>query len=59
MLDSLDLSNPEDYLKGFLFHPHRVIEIISYLRSGAMTRRDHLGNQSRVKDGGVQWMTAG
>ena len=59
MLDSFDSRNPEDYLKGFLFHPHRGIETISYLRSGAMTHRDHLGNQSTVKDGGVQWMTAG
>lgn len=59
MLDSFDSRNPEDYMKGFPFHPHRGIETISYLRSGAMTHRDHLGNQSTVKDGGVQWMTAG
>ena len=59
MLDSFDSRNPEDYMKGFPFHRHRGIETISYLRSGAMTHRDHLGNQSTVKDGGVQWMTAG
>lgn len=59
MLDSFDSTNPDDYTKGFPFHPHRGIETITYLRSGAMTHRDHLGNQSTVTDGGVQWMTAG
>lgn len=59
MLDSFDSKNPEDYIKGFPFHPHRGIETISYLRSGAMTHRDHLGNQSTVRNGGIQWMTAG
>ena len=59
MLDSFDSTNPDDYIKGFPFHPHRGIETISYLRSGAMTHQDHLGNQSTVRDGGIQWMTAG
>lgn len=59
MLDSFDSTNPEDYIKGFPFHPHRGIETITYLRSGAMTHRDHLGNHSTVTDGGIQWMTAG
>lgn len=59
MLDSFDSTNPEDYMKGFPFHPHRGIETISYLRSGAMTHEDHLGNTSTVRDGGIQWMTAG
>lgn len=59
MLDSFDSTNPQDYLNGFPFHPHRGIETISYLRSGAMTHRDHLGNHSTVTDGGIQWMTAG
>ncbi|MDO5026624.1 MAG: pirin family protein [Tissierellia bacterium] len=59
MLDSFDSKNPDDYMKGFPFHPHRGIETISYMRHGAMSHRDHLGNSSTVRDGGIQWMTAG
>lgn len=59
MLDSFDSKNPEDYQAGFPDHPHRGIETISYLASGAMTHRDSLGNEDTIRDGEVQWMTAG
>ncbi|OQB46948.1 MAG: Quercetin 2,3-dioxygenase [bacterium ADurb.Bin157] len=59
MLDSFDSTNPEDYTAGFPTHPHRGIETISYIYRGAMTHKDSLGNQDTVKDGEVQWMTAG
>lgn len=59
MLDSFDSTEPSDYIAGFPMHPHRGIETISFLSSGAMTHRDSLGNEDTVTDGEVQWMTAG
>ena len=59
MLDSFDSKNPEDYTAGFPMHPHRGIETISYVYRGQMTHRDSLGNEDTIRDGEVQWMTAG
>lgn len=59
MLDSFDSENPEDYTAGFPMHPHRGIETVSYLCHGQMTHKDSLGNEDTIKDGEVQWMTAG
>ncbi len=59
MLDSFDSQNPEDYTAGFPMHPHRGIETISYVVSGAMQHRDSLGNEDTISNGEVQWMTAG
>lgn len=59
MLDSFDSRNPADYTAGFPMHPHRGIETISYVVSGAMQHRDSLGNTDTISDGEVQWMTAG
>ncbi|HEC14330.1 MAG TPA: pirin family protein [Rhodospirillales bacterium] len=44
---------------GFPMHPHRDMEIITYVRSGAVTHEDSLGNRGVVKAGEVQVMTAG
>lgn len=44
---------------GFDFHPHRDMEIITYVRSGAITHRDSLGNEGRTAAGDVQVMSAG
>lgn len=59
MLDSFDSEKPEDYIAGFPNHPHRGIETISYLSSGQMTHKDSMGNEDTIKDGEIQWMTAG
>ena len=59
MLDSFDSMNPDDYTAGFPMHPHRGIETISYVVSGAMQHRDSLGSTDTIADGEVQWMTAG
>lgn len=59
MLDSFDSTNPDDYTAGFPTHPHRGIETISYVYRGQMTHKDSLGNEDTIKDGEVQWMTAG
>lgn len=44
---------------GFPPHPHRDMEIITYVREGAITHRDNLGNQGRTAAGDVQVMSAG
>lgn len=44
---------------GFPPHPHDNIEIITYVRSGAITHQDSLGNQGRTEAGDVQVMSAG
>ena len=44
---------------GFDPHPHRDMEIITYVREGAITHVDQLGNQGRTEAGDVQVMHAG
>ena len=45
--------------RGFDPHPHKEMEIITYVRSGAITHRDSLGNAGRTEAGDVQVMHAG
>jgi quercetin 2,3-dioxygenase len=44
---------------GFPAHPHRDMEIITYVRTGAITHEDSLGNKGRTGAGDVQVMSAG
>ena len=44
---------------GFPPHPHADMEIITYVRSGAITHEDNLGNKGRTEAGDVQVMSAG
>ena len=44
---------------GFPPHPHRDMEIITYVRKGAITHEDNLGNRGRTTAGDVQVMSAG
>jgi hypothetical protein len=44
---------------GFDPHPHREMEIVTYIRQGAITHRDSLGNEGRTEAGDVQVMHAG
>ncbi len=44
---------------GFPAHPHADMEIITYVRQGAITHQDSLGNKGRTKAGDVQVMSAG
>lgn len=59
MLDAFDSTNPNDYIKGFPWHPHRGIETITYLVNGDIEHGDSLGNKGSILDGECQWMTAG
>ena len=45
--------------EGFPPHPHRDMEIITYVRQGAITHRDNMGNEGRTEAGDVQIMSAG
>jgi redox-sensitive bicupin YhaK (pirin superfamily) len=44
---------------GFPPHPHSDMEIITYVREGAITHEDNLGNKGRTEAGDVQVMSAG
>ncbi|MDB5425584.1 MAG: hypothetical protein JWQ29_3000 [Phenylobacterium sp.] len=44
---------------GFPPHPHADMEIITYVRKGAITHKDSLGNEGRTEAGDVQVMSAG
>jgi len=45
--------------KGFGRHGHKDMEIITYVRTGAVTHRDSMNNEGRTKAGDVQVMSAG
>jgi len=51
-----DLINPHT---GFDTHPHKDMEIISYVVQGALTHGDSMGNKSTLNRGHVQYMSAG
>lgn len=59
MLDGFDSKDPEDYIKGFPWHPHRGIETVTYLLKGDIEHGDSLGNKGVIGDLQCQWMTAG
>jgi redox-sensitive bicupin YhaK (pirin superfamily) len=59
LFDDFRNERPEDYLKGFPWHPHRGIETITYVLAGTVDHGDSLGNKGALGAGDVQWMTAG
>jgi len=59
LLDHFGSDNPDDFIKGFPWHPHRGIETITYLIEGSVEHEDSLGNKGVIGSGDVQWMTAG
>jgi len=59
LLDDFRNENPDDYIAGFPWHPHRGIETITYVLAGAVSHGDSLGNRGTLGAGDVQWMTAG
>ncbi len=59
LLDDFRSSNPQHYIKGFPWHPHRGIETITYMLAGNAEHGDSMGNKGVIGPGDVQWMTAG
>lgn len=58
MLDELRCPAKEA-AAGFPDHPHRGFETCSIMLQGNMEHKDSAGNSGVIRDGGVQWMTAG
>ena len=54
LFDDFRNKNPDDYIAGFPWHPHRGIETITYVLSGSVTHGDSLGNQGTLGGGDVQ-----
>ena len=59
LFDDFRNEDPEAYLAGFPWHPHRGIETITYVLAGTVDHGDSLGNTGSLGAGDVQWMTAG
>lgn len=59
LLDHFGSDNPDDYIKGFPWHPHRGIETVTYMLGGTVEHGDNIGNSGKIGPGDIQWMTAG
>jgi redox-sensitive bicupin YhaK (pirin superfamily) len=59
LFDDFRNEDPNAYLAGFPWHPHRGIETITYVLAGTVDHGDSLGNTGSLGAGDVQWMTAG
>ncbi|GGD40985.1 pirin family protein [Sinisalibacter lacisalsi] len=59
LFDDFRGETPDDYIRGFPWHPHRGIETITYVLAGEVEHGDSLGNRGTLGAGDVQWMTAG
>jgi redox-sensitive bicupin YhaK (pirin superfamily) len=59
LLDDFRSDDPDQYMPGFPWHPHRGMETITYVLRGEVDHGDSLGNRGVTGPGDVQWMTAG
>lgn len=53
LLDDFHSDNPDDYIAGFPWHPHRGIETITYMLHGDVMHEDSLGNSGVIRSGEV------
>lgn len=51
----------EDYMKkgAFDYHPHRGMETVTYIINGELHHKDNMGHNGFLRNGDVQWMSAG
>ncbi len=54
MLDQFDTENADDYIAGFLDHPHRGFETVTDMIGGLMRHADNTGAGGVLRPGGVQ-----
>jgi len=59
LMDEFRSDDPDEFMAGFPWHPHRGIETITYVVYGAVEHEDSRGGGGVINDGDVQWMTAG
>jgi hypothetical protein len=59
LLDDFGSDDPDDYLPGFPWHPHRGIDTVTFVLSGRVRHGDSLGNSGVIGPGDAQWMTSG
>ncbi|MCX6249793.1 MAG: pirin family protein [Bacteroidetes bacterium] len=59
MLDFFGSDNPDDFMAGFPWHPHRGMETVTYMLDGKVEHSDSMGNSGVIGKGDIQWMTAG
>ncbi len=59
LFDDFGSHDMRDYEAGFPLHPHRGIETVTYILSGAVRHKDTLGNAGSIGAGDIQWMTSG
>ncbi len=59
LLDFFGSENPDDYIAGFPWHPHRGMETVTYMLDGKVEHGDSMGNSGVIGKGDIQWMTAG
>lgn len=59
LFDDFRNDDPQKFLAGFPWHPHRGIITVTYVLAGTVEHGDSLGNRGSLGAGDVQWMTAG
>jgi redox-sensitive bicupin YhaK (pirin superfamily) len=59
LLDRFGSDKPDEYTKGFPWHPHRGMETITYMLAGSVEHGDSLQNNGKLYAGDLQWMNAG
>ncbi len=59
LFDDFSNADADAYKLGFPKHPHRGIETVTYILKGEVHHKDSMGNEGSIKDGEIQWMTAG